>query len=79
MNQHKNILIVDDDEAILRGLSSLFTQAGYLVQTATSGQQTLAMIDPKPNLIVLDLILPGLAMVTRFAAASANSRLIFPF
>lgn len=60
MKRTKHILIVDDDQAILRGLSSLLTQADYAVQTATSGQQALALIDSEPDLIVLDLILPGL-------------------
>ncbi len=60
MGQAKHILVVDDDEAITRGLTSLFTQAGYTVQTVPSGLQALESLSPQPDLVVLDLILPGM-------------------
>lgn len=60
MSTPKHILVVDDDEAITRGLTSLFKQAGYTVQQATSGPQVLESLSPQPDLVVLDLILPGM-------------------
>jgi two-component system alkaline phosphatase synthesis response regulator PhoP len=56
--QTKHILVVDDDQTITRGLTSLFSQAGYLVRSAASGPQALEMLAPLPDLVVLDLILP---------------------
>jgi DNA-binding response OmpR family regulator len=56
----KHILVVDDDQAITRGLTSLFTQSGYVVRSAASGPQALEMLVPTPDLVVLDLILPGM-------------------
>ena len=35
------LLIVDDEEAILRALKRLFARAGYRVFTATSGYDAL--------------------------------------
>ena len=60
MHTPQRILVVDDDEAIRRGLTALFTQAGYLVQQAASGPQALASLSPEPDLVILDLILPGM-------------------
>lgn len=60
MNEVKKILVVDDDESITRGLTSLFQQVGYVVRSALTGPQALAMLTPTPDLIVLDLILPEL-------------------
>lgn len=60
MNRAKHILVVDDDEAITRGLISLFTQTGFTVQTAASGPQALESLSPQPDLVILDLILPGM-------------------
>jgi DNA-binding response OmpR family regulator len=60
MGQAKHILVVDDDEAITRGLTTLFTQAGFTVQTAASGPQALESLSPPPDLVMLDLILPGM-------------------
>jgi len=54
------ILVVDDDVG-LRGLISSYLQAnGYLVDAAGDGREMRAAIDHHPpDLIVLDLMLPG--------------------
>jgi two-component system alkaline phosphatase synthesis response regulator PhoP len=57
---HQSILIVDDDSAITNALSLLFEQAGYLVSTANSGEEALARLEPRPDLIVLDILLPDM-------------------
>jgi DNA-binding response OmpR family regulator len=51
---------VDDDDAITEALQSLFMRAGYEVSLARSGWEALAQLEHKPDLIVLDLMLPGL-------------------
>jgi DNA-binding response OmpR family regulator len=60
MQSKKNILIVDDDHAITEALQSLFTRAGYEISLARSGWEALAKLEHKPDLIILDLMLPGL-------------------
>lgn len=55
------ILIIEDDEAILRFLRRGLTYEGYAVDTALDGQSGLAIArDHPPDLVVLDWMLPGL-------------------
>lgn len=52
------ILIVEDDQALLRALKAKLTNAGYEVVTATDGEKALAAIKNKPDAVLLDLLLP---------------------
>lgn len=55
----KRILVVDDDEAIVRLLVRLFTLAGYAVSTAANGREALsALRRVRPAVIVLDYAMP---------------------
>ncbi len=56
----KRILIVDDERAITRALSSLFSQAGYDTQLAHTGPEALNSLDAHPDLVLLDVMLPGM-------------------
>jgi DNA-binding response OmpR family regulator len=56
-----HILLVDDDELLLRSLALNLAQAGYRVSTATSAEDALALVHPDPpDLILLDIGLPGI-------------------
>jgi len=53
------ILIIEDDATLLRGLKDNFTSAGYTVSTAADGQAGLAaVLAQRPDLVVLDIMLP---------------------
>ena len=55
----ERVLIVEDDPAMLRGLKDNFQYEGYTVRTAADGEAGLqAALDGKPDLIVLDVMLP---------------------
>lgn len=57
----KHILIVDDDIHISNMLFEVLTKEGYKVSRAYSGTETLLLLSSeKPDLILLDLMLPGL-------------------
>ena len=57
----KNVLIIEDNPVMLRGLKDNFETKGYWVKTAMNGEQGLrAAISEKPDLIILDVILPKL-------------------
>ncbi|MCW8858974.1 MAG: response regulator [Deltaproteobacteria bacterium] len=57
----KKILIVEDEESLLKLESILLTTKGYLVQGATTGLAALeAVADEPPDLILLDIMLPEL-------------------
>lgn len=58
----KHILIVDDDVHINQMLEEVLTSAGYKVTHAYSGTEAILLIPSiKPDLILLDLMLPGLS------------------
>jgi DNA-binding response OmpR family regulator len=55
----KQILIIEDDLAILRGLKDNLEYESYEVLTAEDGEQGYCLIqEKKPDLIILDLMLP---------------------
>src|SRR5258708_15600102 len=56
-----HILIVDDDPRITDLLRRVLAYEGYSVTTATTGQEALnRMLEHPPDLIILDIMLPGL-------------------
>lgn len=57
----KKILIIDDDLHIGNMLEETLTKEGYSVSRAYSGTEALYVLaDARPDLILLDLMLPGL-------------------
>ena len=56
-----NILLVDDEEAVVAPLRYHLEKEGYAVVTAYDGEAALALAEAeRPDLIVLDLMLPKL-------------------
>lgn len=58
-----NILVVDDDVYIGDMLEEMLTRAGYGVMRAYSGTEAALLLEnaERPDLILLDLMLPGLS------------------
>ena len=57
----ENILVVEDEENILELVEYNFKKEGYRVQTAMTGEEALEAVSANaPDLIVLDLMLPGI-------------------
>ena len=55
----KKILIVEDEESLLKLESILLTTKGYLVQGVTNGVAALEAIEEEmPDLVLLDVMLP---------------------
>jgi DNA-binding response OmpR family regulator len=67
MNEHaadaeaaQTILVVDDDPKIVRLVRSYLEQSGYRVESVNDGNRALQAIQSlRPDLVVLDLMLPG--------------------
>lgn len=57
----KNIMIIDDDASIGNMLEEVLAREGYKVSRAYSGTEALLYLESnRPDLILLDLMLPGL-------------------
>ena len=57
----KKILIVEDEESLLKLESILLTSRGYEVVGVTDGPAALdAAVNRKPDLVLLDIMLPGM-------------------
>lgn len=55
------ILVVDDDPRIRETLSQPLSAVGYRVESAEDGETALALIETaRPDLIILDVTLPGI-------------------
>lgn len=56
------MLIVEDDEVLLRALYLTFHEGNYTIATASDGDTGLKMAERlKPDLILLDLLLPKIS------------------
>jgi len=75
----KRILIVDDEEMIVRTVKAYLDREGFKTYTAFDGEEALRAFEEKgPDLIVLDLMLPKLSgiEVTKKIRASSNVPII---
>lgn len=72
----KSVLIVDDEEGIRESLLGILEDEGYDVQTASSGEDALAITkEHMPDIVFLDVWLPemdGLETLTRLKEIDAN-------
>lgn len=56
-----SVLIVDDDVKLVKLLQTYFEKEGYIIYSANDGLDALQVVrEKKPDIIVLDLMLPGL-------------------
>jgi len=57
----KKILVIDDEELIVRTLKKLLEKNGFTVFVAKNGQDALVMVEEEPfDLIVGDIRMPGM-------------------
>lgn len=55
------ILVVDDETEVVEIVGKKLQESGYRVTSAYSGEEALLKVkDEKPDIILLDLILPGI-------------------
>ncbi|HEY4482560.1 MAG TPA: response regulator [Candidatus Paceibacterota bacterium] len=59
----KSILIVEDDRFLREIAGQKLEAEGFVVKSATTGKEALGLLEtgPRPDIIVLDLILPGMS------------------
>ncbi|HZS76464.1 MAG TPA: response regulator [Ktedonobacteraceae bacterium] len=59
MNSSSEVLIVDDDPAIVEALSLMLEDAGYAVRTLREGETFEALQENVPGVLLLDIWLSG--------------------
>jgi two-component system, OmpR family, alkaline phosphatase synthesis response regulator PhoP len=71
----RSILVVEDEEDIRELVSYTLLKEGYQVASVASGEEALSIAETKPpDLIVLDLMLPGLDGLTVCKRLRANPK-----
>ena len=66
------VLVIDDDPGVRDYMEALVSRQGYRVHAAADGEQALARLDDvRPDLVTLDVVLPGM---NGFQATRALSR-----
>lgn len=59
--KQKHILVIDDDQELLRIVSRTLELEGYNVSIASDGQSALSLFPRcKPDLIILDIMMPDI-------------------
>jgi len=72
----KSVLIVEDEGAMQRALKNKLENAGYSVMTAADGTEALEqMRSGKPDLVLLDLIMPKLDGISVLREVKADEAL----
>jgi len=56
----EKILVIEDEEDILALVHYNLAREGFQVSCATSGEEGLKLVEEQPDLILLDLMLPGI-------------------
>ncbi len=68
-----NILLVDDDEDMIRLTANWLKRAGHEVFTVTSGQEALDFLSAaRAELVILDYAMPGMDGPATFEAIKAS-------
>ena len=61
MKKYPHIMVVDDEQAILRLLNRTLEPEGYGVIAADNGITALDLLEEhRPDLVILDIMMPGL-------------------
>jgi len=60
MERRKRVLVVDDEASNRELLEALLTSLGHDVDMAADGSEALATLDPSHDLVLLDVMMPGI-------------------
>lgn len=69
----KNIIIVDDEPHILEAIEIALSGQGYSIQKALNAFQAWKMIDKNTDLLLLDIMMPGMRPIDLLRAIKENN------
>lgn len=61
------ILVIDDDHELRGNIVEILTNAGFTVVEASSGEAALERLDAATDLVLLDLVMPGMGGMSTLA------------
>lgn len=73
------IMVVDDEEAVLKLFSNFLQREGYQVLVASSGAEAIRKITEKPQIVLLDIMMPdlhGLKVLDKIKELSPSTEVI---
>ncbi|MBW2064288.1 MAG: response regulator [Deltaproteobacteria bacterium] len=73
------IMVVDDDDNIRKLLEKFLSKKGYEVITARDGKEALEKIKERPEIMLLDIMMPkihGLEVLDRIKESSPKTEII---
>ena len=71
----KKILVIDDEELIIKSLAKLLEKNGFEVFVAKNGQDALAIVEGENfNLIIADIRMPGMSGVETIESIYENTK-----
>jgi len=74
MAKTKKILIVDDEKFVVKALTEKLVAEGFSIESAYDGQEALLKVNQvKPDLILLDIIMPKLDGISVLKILKARS------
>ena len=74
-----HILVVDDEPGMRRYLQTVLELDGYKVSTAANGEQAVERVRERPDVVLLDMVMPGLdglETLQRIREASPNTKVV---
>jgi len=78
MNNKKKALIVDDEAHIVKVVKDRLEADGLNIITANSGEEALKKVSERPDIIILDILMPdinGLEVLRRLKASDATKNI----
>lgn len=71
----QQIILIEDDQALMEMYKDMLRHQGYNVKTASDGKKALKKIDAGADLILLDILMPGLNGFEVLKAIKSNAEL----
>lgn len=76
----RSVLVIDDEPTILRLVRAILNGLGYETHTALDAESALALVRTvRPDLIITDVVLPGMAASLSVTSSPTRNYLRFRF
>lgn len=72
------VLVVEDNEAIRKAVTTVFLTEGFSVTEASDGEMAIKMVETeKPDVVILDLMIPKISGLDVFKKIRSNKDTLF--